>query len=171
MRCDACGERIDLFKHTLNYRVLVGFPQRSFAAQACSAEFVCFCTCDLQTRHCDQAVADRLGNSIGYQSYFSICAGASGGVAIASSVRTRRHRCRPTVAFRAKAGRWARASRGRSPWRMFMPGSARPADGMPKPLRIQTLRSAAVAQRQTHRCLHLGELAGEASGRMTSNQM
>ena len=70
MPCDACGERIDLFKHTLNYRVLVGYPQRSFAAQACSAEFVCFCTCDLQTRHCDQAVADRLGNSIGYQSYF-----------------------------------------------------------------------------------------------------
>ena len=54
----------------MHYRVLVGFPQRSFAAQACSAEFVCFCTCDLQTRHCDQAVADRLGNSIGYQSYF-----------------------------------------------------------------------------------------------------
>ena len=163
MRCDACAERIDLFMQTWDCCVSAGFLQRSSAAQACSAELVRFCVCRLQPRQRDQERWRVVWEiAFGIFPYRRRC------------TRTQcsyKEACRPMVALRAQAGRRTRPSRGRSPRRMFMPGSARPADGMPKPLRIQTLRSASFAQRQTHRCLHLGKLAGEASGRMTSNQM
>ena len=103
VRCNACAERIDLFMRTWDHCVLAGFLERSSAAQACSAEFVCFCTCNLQTRQRDQTVAGRVVKSIGHQGCFPICAGAAGRVAIASSVRTRRHAA-PRSRFEQKLG-------------------------------------------------------------------